>query len=56
MEGNTIWSSQVNLFLSVLFVGSFALGAWLIIWQAVSGHNPIADALYTEMQTETQTP
>jgi len=44
------------MFLSVLFVGSFALGAGLIIWQAVSGHNPIADALYTQIQNETKTP
>ena len=54
--GNNFWTSEVNLFLSVLFVGSFTLGAALILWQAVSGHNPIADALYTEMQAETQTP
>ncbi|MGC9602121.1 MAG: hypothetical protein ABSE76_00035 [Minisyncoccia bacterium] len=54
--GNNIWSSQVNLFLSLLFVGSFTLGAGLILWQAFSGHNPITDAMYTEIQAETQTP
>jgi hypothetical protein len=56
MQGNNIWSSQVNMFLSVLFVGSFALGAALILWQAFSGHNPMADVMYTAIQAETQTP
>jgi hypothetical protein len=54
--GNNIWTSQVNLFLSVFFVGSFTFGAGLIIWQAYFGHNPMADVMYTAIQAETQTP
>jgi hypothetical protein len=56
MHNGNIFQSQVNLFLSLFFVGTFTLGAGLILWHAFFGNNPIADAMYKEIQAETQTP
>ncbi len=48
MHGS-IWDSQVNLFLSLFFVGSFTLGAGLILWHVAFGNNPIANAMSSYM-------
>ena len=52
MHNGNIWSSQVNLFLSLLFVGSFTFGAGLILWHAYFGNNPIVDILTASLSTE----
>jgi len=36
---------NISSFLALLFVGSFALGAGLLIWRAAFDTNPIADSL-----------
>ena len=41
-----IWRSKVNAFIAYTFVGTFSLGALLIIWHAAFGHNPLADFIY----------
>jgi|GEM_PF-2684921 len=40
---------NINSFLALTFVGSFALCVGLIVWQAALGTNPIADFI---VQTE----
>lgn len=37
--------AEVNWFISICFIASFALGAGLILWKAAFGHNPLADTL-----------
>lgn len=37
--------SDVGTFVGLLFVGSFALGAGLIIWHAAFGNNPLEAVL-----------
>ena len=49
-----IWHSKVDSIIGILFVGSFALGAVLIIWQAAFNENPLANAMAAEMTAETQ--
>lgn len=44
MQGE-ILSARVNGIIASCFVGAFALGASLLIWHAVNGVNPVADAL-----------
>ncbi|HVY72501.1 MAG TPA: hypothetical protein VG984_00390 [Candidatus Paceibacterota bacterium] len=41
----SIFRSWINPAISLLFVGSFALGAGLLIWHAAFGENPIANAM-----------
>ena len=40
-----IWHSKVNCLLGILLIGSFVLGAGLIVWHAAFGENPLANAL-----------
>lgn len=50
---DSIWQSRVNSFLGILFIGSFAFGAGLLIWHAAYGENPVANAFAAEMAAET---
>lgn len=43
---------SVNSFISLVFVGSFALGAALLIWDAAEMDNPIANAMYVSVLAE----
>lgn len=45
--------SWVSPFISLMFVGSFALGAFLIVYHAAFGKNPIADAFATALEQRT---
>lgn len=49
MQGG-IWSTQVNLFLSLMFVGSFTLGAGLIVWHTAFNANPVADLFALQLR------
>ena len=40
-----ILRSHVNFFLGTMFLGSFTLGAALMIWHAATDKNPVADAI-----------
>ena len=42
-------NSQINGFLALVFVGSFTLGAGLILWHAAYNANPLADLLASQM-------
>jgi hypothetical protein len=42
--------SEINALLALVFVGSFTLGAALIIWHAATNTNPLADALVPLVQ------
>lgn len=44
--------TNISSFLALLFVGSFALGAGLLIWRAAFDTNPIADSLAQVMYAE----
>jgi len=46
----SIWRSRVNGLLAATFVGTFTLGAGLILWHAVANANPIADAMMPLVQ------
>ncbi len=37
------FNTNINSYIALLFVGSFALGVGLVVWQAAVGDNPIAD-------------
>lgn len=39
----TYFDQNINSFVALVFVGSFALGIGLIVWHAALGNNPIAD-------------
>lgn len=39
------FSTNINSFVALVFVGSFALGVGLVVWHAAIGNNPIADFL-----------
>ena len=43
MKGE-ILTARVNSFIGCLFVGSFALGAGLIIWNVAHNENPLEQA------------
>ena len=45
---------NINSFIALVFVSSFALGIGLIIWQAGVGNNPIADFLANTRALEAQ--
>ncbi|MDO8548180.1 MAG: hypothetical protein Q7R71_00710 [bacterium] len=47
----SVLQSKVNGFLALLFVGSFTLAAWLIVWYAVFGENPIANAMAVQLNS-----
>jgi len=44
--------SNINGFLALLFVGTFSLGASLIIWHAAFGENPIADVMASQITSQ----
>ncbi len=44
-RGVDVFRSWVNPLISLIFVGSFALGAFLIIYDTAFGKNPVAEAL-----------
>lgn len=48
-----IFRSWVNPFLSLLFVGSFSVGAFLIIYDVAFGENPVANAMAAVMVERT---
>lgn len=50
----SILRSKVNAFLAAVFVGSFALGAILLVWSTALGHNPLADAFAKIIVSENQ--
>lgn len=49
----SVWKSKVNTLLSFLFVGSFTLGALLIVWHVAFGNNPFADLIYKVSMSQT---
>lgn len=51
-RGVDIFRSWVNPFLSILFVGSFALGAFLIVYDTAFGQNPVANAFASVVTQE----
>ena len=51
---DSIWRSKVRSLIGIMFIGSFALGAGLIIWHAASGKNPVEEAFTLEIANETQ--
>jgi hypothetical protein len=55
-RGVDIFRSWVNPFISLLFVGSFALGAFLIVYNVAFGKNPIADTFAAAIERETTLP
>lgn len=44
--------ANVNSFIGLFFVASFALMIGLIIWNAAFGHNPLADFIAQAMVTQ----
>lgn len=51
-----ILHSKVNAWLGILLIGSFVLGAGLIVWHMAFGADPLTDAFAAEIAAETQTP
>lgn len=53
MKGD-ILKARINSFVGILFVGSFALLAGIIIWQVAFNENPLVQAFekYTFVQAE----
>jgi len=47
-----IFRTRVNTIVGILFVGSFAFGAGLIIWHAAFGVNPVENVLYASLIEE----
>jgi hypothetical protein len=47
--------ANVNSFVGLLFVASFALMIALIIWNAAFDHNPLADFIAQAMAAQTTT-
>lgn len=41
----SLFNERVNSFLGIMFLGSFALWASMLIWNATSGDTPIDHAL-----------
>ena len=52
----SIWKSNVNTFLGILFLSSVALLAGIIIIRAAWGINPIENAFAAAVAQETQLP
>jgi hypothetical protein len=52
-RGVDIFRSWVNPFISLMFVGSFAFGAFLIVYDTAFGNNPVADAFAAAIERET---
>ncbi len=48
--------SWINPFISLMFVGSFSLGAFLIVYNTAFGKNPIAEAFASAIERETTLP
>lgn len=48
--------SWVSPFISLMFVGSFSLGAFLIVYNTAFGKNPIADAFTSAIEQRTTLP
>ena len=42
---SSVWKQNVNVFISIAFIGTFGLGATLLILNAANLGNPIAEAL-----------
>lgn len=55
-RGVNIFRSWVNPVISLLFVGSFSLGAFLIVYHVAFGENPIANTLAAAIERETVLP
>lgn len=55
-RGVNIFRSWVSPFISLMFVGSFALGAFLVVYNVAFGKNPVADVLASAIQRETVLP
>ncbi|MBY0472741.1 hypothetical protein K2Q00_00435 [Patescibacteria group bacterium] len=51
-----IFRSWVNPVISLMFVGSFSLGAFLIVYNTAFGKNPIAEAFATALVQRTTLP
>ena len=51
-----VFQSRINTIIGSLFIGSWALGCGLILWQASFDQNPLAntivEVLYNEMQED----
>ncbi len=52
----SVWKSRVNSVIGLMFVGSCAIWAGLVIVQAAWGTNPLANAFAAMVQAETQLP
>lgn len=50
---STIWLSDVNTMLGTLLLGSCALAAGLVIWQAAFGTNPFERVLLSSIYQTT---
>jgi hypothetical protein len=50
----SIFKSWINPFISLMFVGSFSLGAFLIVYKVAFGENPIANAMATAIERDIQ--
>ena len=55
-RGASIFQAWVNPVISLLFVGAFALGAFLIVYKVAFGENPIANAMASAIERETVLP
>jgi hypothetical protein len=49
----TIFKAWINPVISLVFVGTFALGAFLIVWKVAFNENPIANALAQSIERDT---
>ena len=53
---DSILRSNVNTVLALMFVGTFAFGAGLIIWHTALGTDPVEQAFAKTIVAETQVP
>jgi hypothetical protein len=51
-----IFKSWINPLISLMFVGSFSLGAFLIVYKVAFGENPVANAMAAAIERETHLP
>lgn len=52
----SIFSAWINPVISLIFVASFASGAFLIVWKVAFNENPVANAMASAIERETVLP
>ena len=46
--------ANINTFIAWMFIASYSLAVWLVLWHALYNSNPIADILAAQMIAASQ--